>query len=353
MYRTILRNPVSGEQYELNPLNLAFTEELNREATARVVLSFEDIESVLADYNVGVLFAFTSTFREIIIEKKDFNGVFVRVFWGVVTNFEVYPVQNDKKHIQINAVSWFGLFGRRYTGASRVFSNADAGAIAWALISESQASDNPYSSYGITAGSITASKNRDRTYRFDNVRDAIIRLSNSNLNDGFDFEIDNSRAFNVFFPFKGQNRLNVVFDEKTIANYRFKKPLVLSTTNRVYVLGEGVNDEVVHAVRNSANQYKEDFWLQELVLNERDVREVSTLIDKGDRYLGLFQAPLVEFSVEHYDNDISWFDYSVGDFVRVNMPDLGLNNEIKRIMKKDFSLDEEKNLGYIRTTLFT
>jgi len=351
MYRIILKNPSSGDQYELNPLNFSFTDELNKESTARFTLSFEDTQKVLDDYGVSVLSAFTATYREIWIERKDSTGAYTKIFWGLLTNFEVSPVQGGQRHIYLNAVSWFGLFGRRYTGAKRVFSNTDAGTIAWTLISESQSSDSPYSDYGITQGSITSSKNRDRTYRFDNVKDSIIGLSNNNLKDGFDFEIDNTKAFNVYYPQKGSNKFNIIFDERNLANYRYVKPLILSTTNKVYVIGEGVNDDFVYVTRNADNQYKSDFKLQESVLNERDVKETATLNDKGDRYLSLYQSPLVEFSVEHYDDDITWFDYTVGDYIKVNIPDLGLNNETRRVMKKEFALQEDKSIGYIRTTL--
>ena len=95
------------------------------------------------------------------------------------------------------------------------------------LINESQTSNNPYSDLGITQGAHPTTKNRDRTYKFDNIKDSIIRLSNENLTDGFDFDIDATKAFNVYYPTKGQDRFDVVFDNDTMATWKFKKPLML------------------------------------------------------------------------------------------------------------------------------
>lgn len=352
LYRVTLKNPVTGDEYELLPKSYNFTDKLNYESIATFVLGFEDIKKVTDIYQTDPLALFSSTYREIMIERTNRLGIYDIIFSGVITSFEVAPDGQGAKTITLKAVSWFGLLGKRRAGIPfRIFSATDAGTIAWTLINESQTSNNPYSSLGITQGAHPATKNRDRTYKFDNIKDSIIKLSNDNLADGFDFDIDSTKAFNVYYPLKGQNRFDIVFDNNTMATWKFKKPLMLGVANRIYVIGAGENSDVLYSQRDAANAYKTDWKLEEETLSESDVTELVTLQDKGDRYLALSQSPSIEFMAEHYDTVMLWDDYNLGDNIKVNVPEVGISSLSMRVIERTFTMDSTKSIGYIKVSL--
>lgn len=345
-YNIYVKN-AAGKIWEIFSKDFSIVDELNKESTAKISLSFNEFKKIATATNTTVMGVFTSAFMEIYIERDG-----TKIFWGALTSFEVQPTNDGEMNIAISATSWFGLFQKRICGIpSRIFSATDAGAIAWTLIDESQTSDSTYSDFGITEGSITASKNRDRTYRFDNVKDSIIKLSNNNLADGFDFEIDNTKAFNVYYPTRGTSRPNIVFDFRTLSGFKFKKPLLFDLTNKVHVIGAGENDDVLYTTRTAGTSYRGDWHTLEASRQERDIEQLVTLQDKGDRTLAEDQTPIIEFSAEHYDDQIQWSDYALGDTLKVNLPDLGMSNESKRAYKRELLMESDKSIGRIKTVL--
>jgi hypothetical protein len=353
MYRVMMEDPSTGNQYELQPDSYEFSEELNKEKIASFSFSFAALEEYAEQNNTDIMSMFTATFREIWIERRDANNVYQKIFWGAITDFSVSPSPDGNFTFTIQATDWFGLLVMRIAGTpSRVFTATDAGEIAWTLIDESQTSDNPYSDFGITEGSITASKNRDRTYRFDNVKDSIIALSNANLKSGFDCEIDNAKDFNVYYPTKGSAVDTVVFDINSVNDFSYRKPLILSLANKVHAVGEGVNDDPAYSTRNGTNANKTNWKLLERKISEPGVTETTTLQDKGDKFLDLYQAPIPEFTAEHYDGidtSYGWFDYLTGDTIRVNFPNLDMSNAAKRVIRKDFKMYPDVGVAYIKT----
>jgi hypothetical protein len=252
IYRVFIKNPSSTEIVELQPKSWSFIDELNKESTIKLSVSHEEVQKIADTYNSTNLAIFTTALREIYVER---NGT--KVFYGVVTDYQVAPDGQGGKSIDVTGVSWFGLLNKRRAGIPvRIFSAQDAAVIAWTLINESQQSDPDggggyYSDYGITQGAHPTTKNRDRTYRFDNIKEAIYRLSNNNLKDGFDFDIDTAKAFNVYYPTKGSTKADIVLDEHNLATWRYKKPLLGTLTNRVYVKGAGQNDDLLYVTRTA------------------------------------------------------------------------------------------------------
>lgn len=352
VFRITIKDPATDEEYEIQPKSWEIKTELNKESTASFTVGYEDTQKSADAYNTTVLAIMTAKWREIFIERKNSSGVYTKIFWGAVTDFSLDPKGQGDQDFKFSAVSWFGLLTKRRAGIpSRIFTGVDAGEIAWTLIDESQLSDAPYSDLGITEGTITASVNRDRTYKFDNIRDSIYNLSASNLASGFDFEIDNTKAFNVYYPNKGVNKFNIVFEQRNLANWSFKKNLLLSMTNKVYVVGQATNEDVLYVTRNADNSYKTDWTLLEDKLNESDIITTGTLNDKGDRELAAKKVPGVEMTIEHFDDEIGWFDYDLGDNVKVNFPHLQLSGITKRIIRKTMTMDQDKSIGYIKTIL--
>lgn len=333
-YQVFIRNIDNNDIFELPFISLGFTEELNKGRDARVSMDFKAAKAVADVYNTDVLFLFTSGLRELWIQKNN-----IKVYIGVISDFSI--VKDDKGFLRVDiaSVGYLTLLSKRRTVAKRIFTNIDAGIIAQTLIDETQLSDPPYSDLGITFGFIAPSVNRDRTYRFDNIRDSIIKLSNENLKNGFDFDINNDKILNVYYPTRGSTKVDLFFDKGNIINYRFRKPLILSLTNRVYVIGEGFNDDVLYTVRTSPPEFRDVFTLLEDVQTERDIKELATLEDKGDRYLLENQSPRVGFEINHVDDNPDLNSYELGDSFRVNIPEIAIFNEYKRVYKRALSID--------------
>lgn len=344
-YEVIIKDPADGTIWEVIPKSYKFTETLNREPKADFSFSYEELEKLAAANDTTVLNIFTSELREVYINR---NGT--KIFYGVISDFEVTPGGQGEKNVTIKAIGFFGLFKKRIVGIGTEtrYTATDAGAIAWDLIDDSQLSDVPYSDWGITEGSITASKNRDRGYLFDNIYDSIIKLSNDNLADGFDFEIDNTKAFNVFYPTKGTSRPNVVFDVRTMAGWKYRKLLFSGMVNQVHVVGEGFNDDINFETRTAAISYRTPFGLLEEKLDARNTTEVATLQDKGDARLVEARDPVILIDdVTHYDNTIAFSDYNLGDTVTVNLPELALSNVSKRVRERSFTMQSPQSIALI------
>lgn len=345
-YEVILKDPSTSDIWELTPKSYSFTEKLNAEPEASFTFSFEELKKMADRNQTTVLDIFTAALREIYINR---NGT--KIFYGVVTDFDVTPGGVGEKNVTVKAMGFFGLFRKRLVGKGleERYDTTDAGEIAWDLIDNSQLDDAPYSDWGITEGSITASKDRDRSYIFDNIYDSIRRLSNDNLKDGFDFEIDNTKAFNVYYPTKGQSRPNLVFDERTMASWKYHKGLILDMANAVYVLGEGFNEDIQFELREASTALRTPFGRLEEKIEARDVTEAATLQDKGDQRLDDASSPPIQLdSVSHYDGDlIAYTDYNLGDTATVNIPDLALDNESIRITERTFNMQTEASTPLI------
>jgi hypothetical protein len=348
-YEVIIKDPSTSDIWEVIPKSYNFTETLNREAKATFNFSFEELEKMAEANETTVINVLTAALREIYINR---NGS--KIFYGVITDFDVEPDGQGGKNLSIKAMGFFGLFKKRLVGIGTevYYAATDAGAIAADLIADSQASDGTYSDWGITAGSITASKNRDRGYLFDNIYDSIIKLSNDNLEDGFDFDIDVTKQFNVYYPIRGQARPNVVFDQYTMAGWHYSKQIFSGMVNKVYAIGEGFNDVILYETRLAAVGYRSPFGTLEEKLEAREVTEVATLQDKGDRRLLEAREPKITLSdITHYDDGIKLTDYNVGDSIVVNLPELGLANTSKRVIERTFTMATPKSIAECKLKL--
>lgn len=113
------------------------------------------------------------------------------------------------------AKDWVSLLGKRFIGveAVREFTTTDAGTIAWTTIDETQSLTN--GDFGITEGTIQASINRSVTYDRKNILELTRELSNMGKDGeasyGFDFEITPEKVFNVYYPYKGTIKNEVIF----------------------------------------------------------------------------------------------------------------------------------------------
>lgn len=343
MIKLFVKDLVNSYIYELPYVSISFNEEVSVGKDAQIILDLNSVNEISEEYHTNTLFLLTSSTREIWIQKDD-----SKIYYGIISDFGISKSEQGQYQITLSSVGFFTMFGKRRTGPKRVFSSTDRGAIAWDLINESQLSNPPYSDLGITQGLIQTSKQSDRTYRFDNIKDQILEMTNTNLKDGFDCEIDNSKKFNIFYPQKGTVRSDIVFDDKNISTWQYRKPMTLSLTNKVYVLGEGMNDDIMYVTRESDNVFKSAFGLLEDVVTARDIKTTETLNDKGDRLLLDTQAPIVELQITHLDGQPDILNYDVGDSFRFTISEVGLNLIYKRVTKRTVNISQE---GKVTATL--
>jgi len=334
MYQLFVKDLANDRIYELPYSSLSFIEELNKGSDARFSLDYLAVEEIADKYSTDPLFVFSGGKREIWIQKEG-----TKIFYGLVSDFQINKNESGETNISVAAVDFITILSKRRTGAKREFSATDAGLIAWTLIDESQDSDPYYSDLGITQGTIQTSVDRDRTFRFADIQYEIWQMSNENLKNGFDFGINTSKQFNVYYPTKGSQRENIYFDDQNILSWEYRKPLIMSLTNKVHVLGEGVNDDRIYETRTSSTTYRETFGLLEGILSETDVKESQTLQDRGDKFLEDNQAPLVQLTIRHEDGAPDILDYEVGDSLKINLPELDIDNSYKRVYKRTIDID--------------
>jgi hypothetical protein len=345
-YSVFIKDTINNVLWEIPYQSFSFTEEINRGKDARFTFEYEALRDLTETYNTTYITVLGGGFREIWVEK---NGA--KIYYGVITDIdEASDRETEQVTVSVASVGFFNILGKRRTNNKRIFSSTDAGNIAWTLINESQSNDSPYSNLGIAQGTIDTSISRDRTFRFDNIKEAITKLSNDNLSNGFDCEVDNEKLFHARYPQQGTNRMDMIFDEGNILNWSRNRPSVLSLTNKVYVIGEGVNDDVLYSTRTSSSEYRQVFGTLEEVLSERDIKDSTTLNAKGDRFLLDNQSPLETITISHVDGNPSIADYHIGDTIRLTIPKLGIASQSKRVSKRTIACDGN-DLAIVTLTL--
>jgi hypothetical protein len=239
---------------------------------------------------------------------------------GQITSAKKVANRNDI-YWEVLAKDWVSLLEKRFCGVEslREFTTTDAGTIARTLIDETQALAN--GSFGITIGTIEASINRTTTYDKKNVLSAIKELSNmgqdGSASYGFDFEITPEKVFNVYYPYRGAIRNEIVF--RYPGNCETLEAFVDSwdIINQEWGLGThwtGVNAVVSRADATSQNTYKR----REAIKTYADMSVLSFLQDMvyQDIEWGKNPSTVVKFT-SRVDAKSGILNYEVGDGVSV------------------------------------
>lgn len=317
-YRVFIKDPSTSEIWELPFLSIRFTEELNKDKDADFAFDLEIIDNFLTEVGITIDSVTSSSIRHIYIEDEEETVV----YYGVLSDQNESKDSAGSYKLNLASVGIFSLLQKAIVGKPlKTYTATDAGAMAWDMIDEYQNSDTPYSDFGITEGSITATKDRDRTLRFRRIKDVIEKMSSNNLEDGFDFDIDNTLAFNVYDQ-KGSQRDEIVLEDgDNILTWTLHKPLVSALTNKVYGIGAGQNDDdLLWVEREAIDSYKSSFGLLEEILSEKEIITEDTLNDKCDKVLSDEQAPKYGLVVTLTDESPMLTDYNVGDSLRVVIP---------------------------------
>ena len=124
-------------------------------------------------------------------------------------------------------------------------------------------------------------------------------------------------------------------------NWQYKKPLITTLTNNVYVIGDGFGDDTLYRTRTSPADYRYAFGLLEDVQNEKDVKTTATLDDKGDAFLLKNQSPQVTVDISHLDDSPDILDYDIGDSVRLTISEMNLDDVTMRVLKRTVSINSD------------
>lgn len=244
--------------------------------------------------------------------------------------------EHNNNWCTITCFDWFEQLFSRYTAAEVIFSATDAGQIAWSLINTTQVA----SDFGITEGTIEATQNRDRTYNNQNIGDAIINLSN--VINGFDFEINTSKVFNVSANI-GVDRTNLVLDYgRNIQSIRITEDFS-SPANRAIELGDSGDFSTPLRVERDDLTSQGLYKLREAVENEMEISESTTLEDKGDALLRKKGMPLFKTSMKLIPSSSPTIaDFALGDIVSLRVV-YGVYNILSQFRIYEWSLSIPTN----------
>lgn len=283
------------------------TQKLNKESEAGFVLDADDDNCNTTILNIGV--------NELHIEYKG-----TLIWAGQIVSTKKVANGNDTCW-EVLAKDWVALLGKRFCGVEslREFTTTDAGTIAWTLIDETQSLVN--GDFGITEGTVEASINRTTTYDKKNILSAITELSNmgkdGEANYGFDYEITPLKVFNVYYPYKGTIRNDVVF--RYPGNCEDFEAFVNSwdIVNQEWGLGThwtGTNSIVSRADATSQTTYKR----REAIKTYGDMSVLAFLQDMVYQDVQWNKDPstVIKFT-SRVDAKTGILDYAVGDGVVV------------------------------------
>lgn len=307
------------ESFILPLVNLSITKELNNGKTAVIDLTRNDVEYIASKYSVSELYIFIATYREI----KIYNGDDL-LFYGYVAYPNFNKSSNNTGGISVTCKGFLSLFDKRYTDEYVFYNNEDLSDIAWGLIDYTQSLE--YGNIGITRGTSPVTRDAERTYRYDKISTSIQKLSNFEIADGFDFDIDDTKNFNVYYPNKGDVQENIILTENfNITEYTAEYRYLDEIANEVIVFGEGNADSMVTEVVAASEIYKQLYFLQQIGLSEKDVKVRSTLIEKGQKFLekNTYPTPMITVTVDY--ESPSYISYDIGDYLKLVIPSIEIN----------------------------
>lgn len=266
------------------------------------VKAFEAYCATLGSEPIEVLEAYVTDVRV----KR--NGVYL---FGVQVVDMQYSFDESGAKIEVKCTGFLDLMMDRYV--TKNYSQIDAAAIARDLIAETQA---VMGDFGITNGvSQDSGKLRDRTYIDQNVKDAIMDMTN--LIDGtFDFKFLADRTFETYLKM-GATRDNLRFTYP----YNIKSMTVprtaLNLYNYIIALGSGFGEETLRSeAGDTVSRLNYGTRQKILSFNSINVQEtldqqaVSEVLIRKD----IVMLPKLKVDGEFCDLNTVW----VGDIIPVN-----------------------------------
>lgn len=336
MFRVQIKNANASQVWELPYDSWSFTEELNRDRSANVSLSHVHIQSVAEANGVTDEFILAGGYRELNILDDD-----TLLYAGYVAEVQFNQGEAKGETISLASKGFFSLLEKRYTDAYMFFDDThDITEIIQALLDYTQGLD--YGNLGITFTPITT-RNMQRTFEYDNIKKELEGMTNNNIKNGIDLEVNNQKQMIPYYPFKGTQRPNIqLVDGFNFETYQAKKLFINSMANQVIVIGKGQDEERPVVIRDADDVYKENFFLLQEDLSETGVEVEAELANRGDRYLEENKVPRFVISGTCRFSNPLWTDYEVGDFLKVKIAKRGINSFLRATKR---SLNNKGQVG--------
>lgn len=332
------------EQWEVPFTSFSLEEELNQGFSGNLSFKYNDFKNYLQDFGSSYTIQDVLTSRMKYILIKDTHDNNTKVFRGFLKYFRFTQDTSGDATVTLYFVDLSYFLTKRLS--STHFADTDAGMIAWSMIAETQ--NKQYGDLGILAGTIEATKNRQRTLDHDCIRDVIIGMSAAKLDDGYDWWIDKDNYFHVAAQ-RGDVLENLIFDEANSFSWTMDQRLAGELTNSCYVRGRG-DEEAEQAPEIDVSDLSEaDKWgLHEKFLSADSVVETSTLTDHGKEVLSSESVPsqTISLSFSHVsadkkDGGIPLTDYDLGDFVKVKSSFLQID-AVWRVRKRSIKMENSR-----------
>lgn len=327
MFRIQITNLTATEKYVIPFDSFKFTEELNKGYDGEIKVSYPALKTYATLLKTTPDDILTSKFREVkIYEDSDL------LFTGVLRRRKLKGGKVGATEASIPIADYLSMLAKRRTSNKAEYSSYDSAQIVLDELDISQAKTN--GDLGITHGTEPTTINRDNLSRFESLLELLVSMSNLKLKDGYDFDIDVTKALNFYYPTKGTTRENIVFNDFNILSWEDDIPLAGSLTNNVDVLGDGFDDDLIWSNREDAT-VQAAWKLHEDVIKESGVKLTSTLQDRGDKYLEKNKTPSAGriIKIEHLQGTPSITTYNVGDYVAVKIDDIDFDQNC-RVLKR-------------------
>jgi len=307
-----------------------FREALNHGGAAGFTLDTTD-----ASCNSTIL---ATNQNELIIEYDGYT------MWGGQISTIKKIAKNNDKYWEITAKQFFNLLEKRYCGYNkstgisvpRVFTTTDAGALAWTLIDESQSESN--GDFGFTEGSIETSLNRTKEYERKNIAQAILELSESDY--GFDFEITPAKVFNVYYPFKGETKNDVVFRYPGNCFGLESLENGWDVVNHELGLGKHWGGEEIQYVADDVTS-QAAYTRREAIASYKDMEILAYLTNMVDEDIATEKDinKVIKFS-SFIDSKTEPYLYELGDAIRLVADDFNVNENLF-VYERRFTIDDD------------
>lgn len=326
MYEFKIYNKNGSDIWVLPFQTISISEELNVGISGNITINYLDLKRYADKLSTTPDNIVSSEYREWKLYKD--NTLF---YAGILLHRKMFGSKTQATSMSIDFAGYEAILSNRLTGnagTNWTYTGQDSANIAWDLINKTQNDADGEGNVGITRGLHPTTVNRDRTCRFDYIRKVIEGMSANSKDDGFDWEIDKQKVFNIFYPAKGELKSNIVLDDFNILSWTNDKDLSGKLANRVIVIGEGSTDDIVSA-RVQDLTAQANWYLQEYALSEKDTGISANLTAKGNKYLADHKEPKTVLSVRVNDRNPDILSYNVGDTLPVKISTIDFSENLR------------------------
>lgn len=341
-----------GEKWELPIDSFSFTEELNKDRKGTFTFKDTLIREVSEKTGDSPEFILYGAYREVYLYDVDLGVLAPPLYSGYVAEPTLSRDAGGSKTRTVTTEGFLSLLAKRLTNESptlkRYYPSQSPHLIIQDLITYTQGLS--YGNIGITLGAGTTTTSHERTYKFDTIKQAIEKLTNNEIANGVDVDIDHQKAINVYSS-KGSSRPDIhLFDYEdgrcNIQNYQIRINFIKTMANQANVLGQGQDEAMVTTKVDADNAFKSAFFLLQDRVNEKDTGLTTNLDAKGNAYVDYYKSPKRNVVLQCWYDDPKFTDYNIGDTLKVSIPNESLSDVMIRLRQRTLNDRGEVTLTF-------